>query len=123
MYQLLKPVFVCVGVQAGDVLREERIGVNINNEGLKCQRKRVKGEKGDGIDEDVCVWRKKVLPVLVPRVIITQSNTFSGTSLSTDTSLARNIRKALLRMDTLGLFGFRSVILPEPLSPYFKLEC
>lgn len=62
----------------------------------------------------VCVWRKKVLPVLVPRVIITQSNTFSGTSLSTDTSLARNIRKALLRMDTLGLFGFRSVILPEP---------
>lgn len=36
MYQLLKPVFVCVSVQAGEVLREERIGVNINNEGLKC---------------------------------------------------------------------------------------
>lgn len=29
---------VC-GVGAGGVLREERIGVNINNEGLKCQRK------------------------------------------------------------------------------------
>lgn len=95
MCQLLKPVFVCVGVQAGELLREERIGVNINNEGLTCQRKRVKGEKGDGIDEDVCVcvWRKKVLPVLVPRVIITQSNTFSGTSLSTDTSLAGILEK------------------------------
>lgn len=37
MYQLLT-VVVC-GVGAGGVLREERIGVNINNEGLKCQRK------------------------------------------------------------------------------------
>lgn len=49
-----------VGVQAGGVLREERIGVKINNEGLKCQRKRVKGERGDGIDQytgGVCVWR------------------------------------------------------------------
>lgn len=38
MYQLLNPV--C----AGRVLIEERIGVRINNETLRCQRKRVKAE-------------------------------------------------------------------------------
>ena len=48
------------GVQAGEVLREERIGVNINNEGLKCRSRRVKGGEGDGLDENtgggcVCV--------------------------------------------------------------------
>lgn len=88
--------------------------------------------KGDRIDEytggvcvHMCVWKEWawVLPVLVPGVIITQSNTFSDTFLSTDTSLARNIRKALLRMNTLSLFVVRSVILSKPLSPYFKLEC
>lgn len=55
MYQLLKPepvrVRTRVGLLAGGVLSEERIGVKMNNERLKCQRKRVKGEKGDGIDE------------------------------------------------------------------------
>lgn len=56
--------------------------------------------------------KKKVLSVPLPGVIITQSSTFAGTSLSTDTPL--------LRMDTLDLFGFRSVSLPRPLSPYFK---
>lgn len=47
-----------MGVRAGEVLRKERIGVNINNEGLKCQRRRVKRGKGDEIDEytgGVCV--------------------------------------------------------------------
>lgn len=68
-----------------------------------------------------CVWGSE-LPVLVPGVIITQSNTFSDTFLSIDTSLARNIRKVLLGMNTLSLFGFRSVILSKLLSPHFKLE-
>ena len=72
--------------------------------------------------EGVCVCGGAVLPVLVPGVIITQSDTFSDTFLGTDTSLARNIRKALLRMNTLSLFGFKSAILSKPLSPYFKLE-
>lgn len=83
-------MYARVGVQAGGVLREERIGVKINNEGLKCQRKRVEGEKRDRVDEytgGICVWREwgLVLPVLVPGVIITQFNTFSDTFLSTDT--------------------------------------
>lgn len=40
-----------------------------------------------GVCECVCEWRDwgLVLPVLVPRVIITQSNTFSDMFLSTDT--------------------------------------
>lgn len=58
-------VCTCVGVQAGEVLREERAGVNINNEELKCHRKRVKGERGDRVDEYtggvyVCVERAGV---------------------------------------------------------------
>lgn len=79
---------VCVCVLAGGVLMEERIGVKMNNEGLKCQRRRGKGEKGGVYRWSVCVCAENgglVLPVLVPGVIITQSNTFSDTFLSTDT--------------------------------------
>lgn len=36
---------VCVGLLAGGVLSEERIGVKINNEILKCQRKKSEGRK------------------------------------------------------------------------------
>lgn len=74
--------------------------------------KEVRKERKEGEERRRCVLKKKVLSVPLPGVIITQSNTFAGTSLSTDTSL--------LSMDTLDLFGFRSVSLPGPLSPYFK---
>lgn len=50
----------CEGVLAAEVLRKERIGVNINNEGLKCQGGRGKGEKASIQVEDVSVERVRV---------------------------------------------------------------
>ena len=48
----------CTCAVARGVLIEERSGVKINNEKLKCQRKRVKRKNGDGVGErtgGVCV--------------------------------------------------------------------
>lgn len=92
-----------VGVQAEGVLSKESIGVKINNERLKCQKIdwRWKRRQDRWVYRCVCVCGQwgLVLPVLVPRVIITLCNTFSDMFLSTDTWLAWHIRKSPLEDD------------------------
>lgn len=59
---------VCVGCRSS--VGDEKVGVNINNEELKCQRR----SEGCEMGRTVCVCGG-VPSVLVPGVIITQSNT------------------------------------------------
>lgn len=54
---------------------DEKVGVNINNEELKCQRRSEGCKMGRTVCARVYVCVGGVPSVLVPGVIITQSNT------------------------------------------------
>lgn len=105
---------VCVGSRSS--VGDEKVGVNINNEELKCQRRSEGCEMGrtvcvcGGGTFSSCTWGDN-----------NSVQHLTDTFLSTDTSLIRNIGGALWRRMTLDLFGLSSVIHPEPLSPSDKL--